>query len=449
MRIAIVGAGGFRTPLIHGVLLDAQERLGISEVVLHDDDAERIRRILPVLDGLAAERGRQLPVRVETDLDVAVSGARFVLCAIRVGGLAGRVVDETVPLEHGVLGQETVGPGGIAFALRTLPAMRRIAVAVERHAPDGWLINFTNPAGLVTEALQETLGERAVGICDSPDHLCREVADALERPFDELAFDYAGLNHPGWLVSARQGGRDLLPGLLADDERVDRLPAAALFGAGRLRELGAVPNEYLFYYERPQQAIDGFRRAGATRAQLLAQGQGSFYDADPGDSQSAVRAWRRAVHARNSSYMAEARDGQPPDRPADDEDSPPTGGYEQAALAAMDALEGVRPQVLILDVANRGALPFLDASAVVEVPAMIDRSGVRPLVTGEPPPDARRLMATVKAVERLTIRASAEGSRSLAVEALALHPLVPSHAIAEQILAGYLERQPLLAALLA
>ena len=264
MRVAIVGAGGFRTPLIHGVLLDAQERLGISEVVLHNDNAERIRRIQPVLDGLAAERGRQLAVRVETDLDAAVSGARFVLCAIRVGGLAGRVVDETVPLEHGVLGQETVGPGGIAFALRTLPAMRRIAAAVERHAPDGWLINFTNPAGLVTEALQETLGERAIGICDSPDHLCREVADALELPFDDLAFDYAGLNHLGWLLSARQAGRDLLPGLLADGERVERLPAAELFGAGRLRELGAVPNEYLFYYERPQQAIDGFRRAGAT-----------------------------------------------------------------------------------------------------------------------------------------------------------------------------------------
>jgi 6-phospho-beta-glucosidase len=210
-----------------------------------------------------------------------------------------------------------------------------------------------------------------------------------------------------------------------------------------------VPNEYLFYYERPQQAIDGFRRAGATRAQLLAAGQGSFYDADPGDPRAAVRAWRRAVHSRNSSYMAEAREGEPPERPAEDEDSPPTGGYEQAALAAMDALEGVRPRVLILDVANRGALPFLDRSAVVEVPAMIDRSGVRPLVTSEPPPDARRLMATVKDVERLTIRASAEGSRSLAVEALALHPLVPSQAIAERILAGYLERQPLLASLLA
>jgi 6-phospho-beta-glucosidase len=447
MKVTIVGAGGFRTPLIYGVLLDAKDRLGISEVVLHDKDAGRVRRMGHVLEGLSAERGIELPVRHEADTRDAVRDARFVHCAIRVGGLAGRVVDETVPLEHGVLGQETVGPGGIAFALRTLPAMREIARAVEQEAPDAWLINFTNPAGLITEVLQEELGERAVGICDSPDHLCREVADALGYPFEELAFDYAGLNHLGWLLAVRGSGRELLPELLADPERLSGLPATALLGAERLRELGAVPNEYLFYYERPQDAIDGFRRAGATRAQLLLEGQSDFYDADPGEPRVAVRAWRRAVHARNRSYMAEARD-EDPGEPLEGEDDAPVGGYEAAALATMEALEGVRPRVLILDVANQGALSFLDRTAVVEVPSNVDRAGVRPLVVSQPPPEARELMATVKVVERLTIRASAEGSRSLAVEALAMHPLVPSTAIAERIMAGYIERQPLLAALL-
>jgi len=346
-----------------------------------------------------------------------------------------------------VLGQETVGPGGIAFALRTLPAMREVAVAVDRHAPDAWLINFTNPAGIITEALQEIVGDRAIGICDSPDHLCLEVADALGVPADELAFDYGGLNHLGWLIAARHAGRDLLPELLADDGRIAKLPAASLLGAERLRELGAVPNEYLFYYEHAGQAIDGFRRAGATRGQLLAESQAGFYSAVPSNPSDAVRAWRRAVHARNRSYMAEAREEEPAEA-LEGEDDPPTGGYERAALAVMDGLSGVRPRVLILDVGNRGALPFLRESDVVEVPSVVDRAGARPLVTGELPAEARSLMSAVKEVERLTIRASAEGSRALALEALALHPLVPSPEVAQRILDGYLERQPLLAALL-
>jgi len=270
MRVAVIGAGGFRTPLVVGVLFEAAARLGIDEVVLFDDDPARIERMAPVLEGLAAERGSDLPLRPERELADAVRGTRFVLCAIRVGGAQGRVVDETVPLEHGVLGQETVGPGGIGFALRTLPAMRRIATTIDAEAPDAWLINFTNPAGLVTEALQGVLGDRAIGICDSPDHLCREVADALHLPYGTLGFEYGGLNHLGWLTGVRHRGRDVLPGLLADPARAAELPAAEMFGVDRLRELGVVPNEYLFYYERPQDAIDGFRRAGATRGQLLA-----------------------------------------------------------------------------------------------------------------------------------------------------------------------------------
>src|SRR5581483_11502503 len=155
----------------------------------------------------------------------------------------------------------------------TLPAMRRIAFATARYAPDAWLVNFTNPAGMITESLTPILGDRVVGICDSPDHLVREVAAAIGAAPAQPAVDYAGLNHLGWVVAAWQAGRDVLPDLLADDERVARLPAAGLFGVPRLRELGAVPNEYLVYFEQPERAIAGFRRDGATRAQALASAQ--------------------------------------------------------------------------------------------------------------------------------------------------------------------------------
>jgi len=447
MRVTIIGAGGFRTPLTYRALLEARERLGLSEVVLHDSDPARVATIEAVLAGIDAEGGGSLRRRVTVDLDEAVRGAGFVLCAIRVGGLDGRIVDEAVPLAHGVLGQETVGPGGIAFALRTLGPMRQIAAAVARHAPDAWLVNFTNPAGLTTEALMPILGERVVGICDSPDHLVREVASAIGVPLADLAVDYAGLNHLGWVVAARRSGGDVLPDLLADDERVARLPAAGLFGVPRLRELGAVPNEYLVYFEHPDRAVAGFRRDGATRGQALAASQEAFYASAPDPGREAARAWRRAVHARNRSYMREARTAVA-DEPLEGEDDQPAGGYEAAALAVMEALAGAGDRVLILNVRNGGAMPFLDRDAVVEVPAVVGRAGVRPLAAGELPPSARDLVARVKEVERLTIRAANERSRTLALEAIARHPLVPSPAVAERILADYLARQPALAAAL-
>jgi 6-phospho-beta-glucosidase len=445
MRVTIIGAGGFRTPLTYRALLEARARLDLNEVVLHDSDTARLGTIEAVLAGIDAEGGVSLPRRHETDLAAAVRGAAFVLCAIRVGGLEGRIVDEAVPLAHGVLGQETVGPGGIAFALRTLGPMRDIAVAVARHAPDAWLVNFTNPAGMITEALTPILGERVVGICDSPDHLVREVAAAIGAPPAELAVDYAGLNHLGWVVGARRAGHDLLPGLLADDERLARLPAAGLFGIPRLRELGAVPNEYLVYFEHPDRAMEGFRREGATRGQALAQGQDAFYAAAPEPGRDAARAWRRAVHARNRTYMREARTAEL-DEPLEGEDEQPAGGYEAAALAVLEALSGAAARVLILNVVNRGALPFLDRDAVVEVPAVVGPGGVRPLAAGELPAEARELVVRVKEVERLTIRAAAEGSRALALEAIAHHPLVPSAAVAQRIIADYVARQPAVAA---
>ena len=447
MRVTIIGAGGFRTPLTYRALLAARERLGVSEVVLHDSDPARMATVEAVLAGIDAEAGAALPRRVAVDLDEAVRGAGFVLCAIRVGGLEGRIVDEAVPLAHGVLGQETVGPGGIAFALRTLGPMRGIAEAVARHAPDAWLVNFTNPAGMITEALMPVLGERIVGICDSPDHLAREAAAAIGAPPAELAVDYAGLNHLGWVVGASRAGRDLLPGLLADDERVARLPAAGLFGVHRLRELGAVPNEYLVYFEHADRAVAGFRRDGATRGQALAEAQDAFYAAAPAPGREAARAWRRAAHARNRSYMREARASET-EEPLEDEDEQPAGGYEAAALAVMEALAGAEARVLILNVRNGRALPFLDRDAVVEVPAVVGTGGARPLAAGQLPPAARDLVVRVKEVERLTIRAASEGSRALALEAIAHHPLVPSTAVAERILADYLAHEPALAAVL-
>ena len=217
------------------------------------------------------------------------------------------MVDESVPLDLGVLGQETTGPGGICFALRTIPAMVAIAQVVAERAPGAWLINFTNPAGMVTEAAQQVLGERAVGICDSPAGLCRRVAAALGRDAGDLWFDYFGLNHLGWLKGVRGRDGELLPGLLEDDARLEGFEEGRLFGADWLRSLGMIPNEYLYYFYYSSDTVAAIRSSASTRGAFLLEQQRAFYAAAGQGPDEALAAWRATRHDRERTYMAEAR----------------------------------------------------------------------------------------------------------------------------------------------
>jgi 6-phospho-beta-glucosidase len=434
VRLAIIGGGGFRVPLVYGALLRTQR---FGEIVLHDVDQDRLEQVGRVLDGQAAEHGDRLPFRTTTDLDDALEGADFVFAAVRVGGLRARMVDEGVPLGHGVLGQETTGPGGIGFALRTIPVMTDLAERVARRAPGAWLINFTNPAGMVTEALQEVLGDRAIGVCDTPSALCRRAAAALGRPADRLWFDFFGLNHLGWLKGVREGAEDRLPELLADDERLDALEEGRLFGADWLRSLGMIPSEYLYYFYFASDTVAAIAGSQPRGAYLLEQ-QAAFYAARPPSPEAALAGWRAAKDERDRTYMAEARNGHEPAPRAVDE----PGGYEGEALAVVEAIAGNTGAVRILNAANRSALPFLDARAVVEVPCVVGAAGAQPVAVGPVPDHARALVESVKAVERATIEAAQTGSAALAVKALALHPLVPSVNAARAIFAGYRERLP-------
>ena len=426
-------------PLVYAALLGVTERLRIDELVLHDIDEERLARIENVLRGLAEESPRRLPFRSTTDLQEAVGGADFILCAIRVGLLEGRVVDESVPLSQGVLGQETTGPGGICFALRTIPAMLEIAEAVAEHAPDAWFINFTNPAGMVTEAVQRVLGDRAIGICDSPAGLCRRVAAALGREADELWFDYFGLNHLGWLKGVRDGERDLLPDLLADDERLRGFEEGRLFGGEWLRSLGMIPNEYLYYFYYAAETVDAVRQSHSPRGAYLLAQQREFYAQDGQSSEQALARWRATRHDRERTYMAEARLAAGDDA---DHETAGNSGYESEAMAVMEAIALNTRATLILNTANRSSLPFLDERAVVEVPNTVGKAGPVPIASGSVPTHARALVETMKDVEQRTIEAALTRSSEAAIAALALHPLVPSVRTARVIFDGYRARLP-------
>jgi 6-phospho-beta-glucosidase len=444
MKIAIIGGAGFRSPSIYAGVVDRVERLGVTEVVLYDRDGRRLERIAAVIAGLDAERDRAVPCRTTEDLDDALEGADFVYCAVRVGGLEGRLADESVAIAEGMVGQETTGPGGICFALRTVPAIVEIAERAATRAPDAWFVNFTNPAGLVTEAAQRILGERAIGICDAPPNLFRRLARVLGRPERELWFHYFGLNHLGWVSAVVDRGRDRLPELLEDDRRIAETEEGQLFGGEWLRTLGLWPNEYLYYYYANREVVAELRASG-TRAAYLVDQQRAFYEAN-GSPADALAAWRVAKGERESTYLEEAWRALDVDaeRVAAAREADGGSSYADVALDLLEALTGGGDRVLVLNVANRGSLPYLDAAAVVEVPCVVTPAGAQPIAMGDAPLEVKGLIQEIKAVDRATIDAALQGSRRLALRALALHPLVPSVESARRVLARYLEEQPTL-----
>ncbi|WP_090817855.1 6-phospho-beta-glucosidase [Arthrobacter sp. yr096] len=447
MRLMIAGGGGFRVPLVYRALCAGPFAGLVDELVLYDVDGARLTAIEAVLRDMPAAAGSAPVVVSSTDLAHALKGTDMVFAAIRPGGTAGRITDERVALDLGLLGQETTGAGGISYALRSIPRMLELAEAMQRYCPDAWLINFTNPAGMVTEALVPVLGRRVIGICDSAGGLVQRAARAAGAPLTEGTLDgvgYFGLNHLGWLYRLAPGGRDLLPGLLADHHALESMEEGRLFGQHTLLQLGCLPNEYLFYYYQTAQATAAIRRQQQTRGASIHHQQNSLYPALAQTSHP-YALWDSARRAREEGYLAEARThGE-----ERDEDDLAGGGYERVALSVMRALAGGGTAQLILNVPNapvvpaRGpaeadvAVPGLPADAVVEVPCEVTPDGAVPLAQERPGGQFLTLMQHVKEVERLTIQAVRGGGRPTAVQAFAAHPLIGSAQLGEQLLDGY------------
>ena len=440
MKLAILGGGGFRVPLVYRALLRDMPAHRVDVVTLYDIDTARLQAIEHVLASMTAEDAEAPGVEVTDDLLIALDGADFVFSAIRVGGLVGRVADERVALDLGVLGQETTGPGGVAYGLRTIPLAVHVAEVIRARCPNAWVINFTNPAGMITEAMQAVLGDRVIGICDSPMGLVNRALRALgpSGPRGSSIVDYAGLNHLGWLQGLHQDGTDRLPDLLGDPAALLAMEEGQLFGIEWLQTLGAIPNEYLYYFYYTRDAIAAIRGGAETRGEFLLAQQSEFYRAVAAMPEQALQTWNRVREERNATYMREARRENDSRDEADIED----GGYEGVAIALMAAIARGTPAALILNVRNGDTLPGLPADAVVEVPCLADRDGAHPLPVSALGGHLLGLAQQIKAVERLAISAALEGSERRAIEAFAMHPLVDSVTVARQLLSGYRKRIP-------
>lgn len=445
MKLAVIGAG-VRSPLFAAAALRRAQRIGLEELALMDVDAERLALFAALAREQASEAGSSVRITSSTRAEDALEGAAHVVVTIRVGGEEGRVLDERIALRHGVLGQETTGPGGFAMALRNIPVVLRYAELLEVLSPGAWLYSFTNPAGLVAQALHERGFSRAIGICDGANDAQRAVAEHLGIDDRELRARVFGLNHLSWTSGVTRDGEELLRPLLAVPGFRDST-SLKLFDPELIALLGMWPNAYLYYFYYAERAVAEILDGGVTRgeevreitARLLGELQGAR---DP----RAALAHFRAYHSRRgATYMAHARTDAPSfeeaDRLAHENGSRAAElgeGYAAVMLDVVAALETGDPLFTALNVPNGGAIEGMAPDDVVEVSCRVDGDGVHALPIGAVPPGPLTLMRAVKAYERLTVRAIEMRSRELAIEALMCHPLVLSYPRARALVDEYL-----------
>jgi len=431
-KIACIGGGGVRTPLVVFGVNECARELGVDEIILYDPDQERARMMAALGRAVVQREGGSLRVREAAILEEAVEAADFVLSSIRVGGIVARTRDERIAIEHGYPGQETTGPAGIAMALRTVPVAVEQARAVYRLAPKAWLINFTNPAGLITQAILHHTETRVVGICDTPSELLHRIALALGAAPPEVHCEYLGLNHLGWVRKIELRGEDVTDQVLADDGILDQLHSAPLFDHELMRSLRLIPTEYLYFYYSRRRALANEIAHGVTRgseigrlSEELFHRLGTLLEAN--DQQAALAAYIEYLNARSGTYMLlestgdgalrkDVGQGEDPFRAAN--------GYHRIALDVMKALRSRTSRRLIVNVRNRDAIADVDANDVVEVPCGIADGVITPEACGSLPAAVRGLVLAVKECERATIEAAMTGSTRKARKAMLLNPAI-------------------------
>ncbi|MER6718411.1 6-phospho-beta-glucosidase [Streptomyces halstedii] len=406
MKLAVVGGGSTYTPELIDGFARLRDTLPIEELVLVDPAADRLDLVGPLARRIFAKQGHPGRITTTADLDAGVDGADAVLLQLRVGGQAAREQDETWPLECGCVGQETTGAGGLAKAMRTVPVVLDIAERVRRTNPDAWIIDFTNPVGIVTRALLQA-GHKAVGLCNVAIGFQRKFARLLDVAPSEVHLDHVGLNHLSWELGVRLGGpdgEDVLPRLLA--EHGEAVAADLRMSPALLDRLGVVPSYYLRYFYAHDEVVRELATKPSRAAEVAAMEKDllALY-ADPAlDEKPALLAKRGGAF------------------------------YSEAAVdLAASLLGGGGSEIQVVNTYNNGTLPFLPDDAVIETQARVDGSGAVPLAVPALDPLFAGLVAGVTAYEDLALRAALHGGRDRVFKALLAHPLVGQYAYAEQL----------------
>jgi 6-phospho-beta-glucosidase len=389
MKLAVIGAGSTYTP----ELVSHLSELAVDEVALQDIDAERLDVVGGLAERMLGRAGYSGSLLQTADFDAAVDGASFVLFQIRVGGQAARLRDETIPLRCSCIGQETTGAGGFAKAMRTVPVILELAERVAERAPAAWIVDFTNPVGIVTRALLDA-GHRAVGLCNVAITSQRLCARLLEVEPERVRVDQVGLNHLTWIRAVRLDDEDVLPELIA--EHGDELVAGTGLPRSLLEDLGAIPSYYLHYFYAHDRVLEE-QRHGVPRAQEVAEIERGLLEL------------YRDPTLNEKPALLEQRGG---------------AFYSEAAVGLVRSLATDDGAVHVVDTRNNGTLHGLAGDDVVEVPARVGAAGARPLEQAPLAPELLGLVQHVAAYERLTVEAATTRDPVVARKALLAHPLI-------------------------
>lgn len=399
IKLAIVGAGSTYCPELMQGLIRRKDILPLDELRLSDIDESRLNIVGEFCERVLLENGMEPRITRTKDLPRALDGADFVVAQIRAGKLEARIRDEKIPLGFGLIGQETTGIGGFTNALRTIPQMGEIAAAIERYAPHAWLINFSNPSGIVTEYLLNHTPIKAVGLCNLPIGAQERIAKLLQIPMEQVRLETASLNHCGAITAVHVGGKNVLPQLLEQNSLAQAAEREPWIQTYRpiIELLEAIPNDYLQYFFYRERKLNEQLSAAQTRGEACVE-----------------------IETRLLSYYADERNRTIPSMLAE------RGGhlYSEAAIALIASLSGAAPGYHVVDVQNRGVLNFLPDNSVIETSCFVEKDTITRVPATVAPGDMlRSLLISVKAYETLVVKAAITGERKTALQALACNPI--------------------------
>lgn len=419
MKIAVIGGGSSYTPeLLEGIILN-QEVLNVSEVWLADipEGKEKLSVIEDLSRRMVNKANRQIKIVATMDRREAIKDASYVVTQIRVGQLKMRRNDEYISIKHGVIGQETTGAGGFMKALRTIPVMLDICKDIEELAPDAWLLNFTNPAGIITESILKHSNVNVIGLCNNPINFYKKFAKAYNTAVEDISINFIGINHLIWITDLYIRGQSRIDDILTGKSETYEAKNIPSFGwdTDFLQSLGAIPCGYHKYYYQTdrilEEQLEQYKN-NETRADQVQKVEKELFEIY---KNPAIQEKPAALEQRGGAY------------------------YSEAAINLIKSIHLNSKKIHTLNVRNNGTISCLPDDVSIEVNCVVENHQTTPLKVGDVPPQIRGLLQNVKAYEELTVEAAVTGDKGVALQALTLHPLIPSSGRAKDILDEMLE----------